>query len=479
MKGDFTRETFDHRRHYTRVLMQQGRVQLDADWNEQTAISHRQVRILAADLIGAHGGPDAACGFALVNDPAVVDTLTDDLGRPLGPERVEELKGRMDRGDFLIGQGRYYVDGLLSECDTWTTYGEQLGYPFEPDTTIEELVGVNGVLIYLDVWERHVTGLERPELLDVALSGLDTATRAELVWQVKVRRGDGPLTCADHEGLARPRLPLLRARARRPDQSTDACVIDPAARYRGAENQLYRVEIHRGGPARAAGDAAGGATFTWSRENGSVLFPVLEHTVGDGRTVVELAGLGRDRRLGLAVGDWVELSDDASSVRGATSPVLQVESIDRDELVVVLSGEGDGTGRDPDLHPVLRRWDHDASDPATSEQGALLVREATSDDGGWLELEDGVQVQFPASAVDGSPNDYRPGDYWLIPARTATGDVVWPQERVDGELFPRPRTPDGVEHHYAPLAVATLAASGAWTVDSDCRRRFVTIPSPV
>ena len=38
MQGDFTRDTFDVRHHYTRVLMQQGRVQLDADWNEQTAI---------------------------------------------------------------------------------------------------------------------------------------------------------------------------------------------------------------------------------------------------------------------------------------------------------------------------------------------------------------------------------------------------------------------------------------------------------
>ena len=39
MRGDFTRDSFDRRHHYTRVLMQQGRVQLDADWNEQSAIA--------------------------------------------------------------------------------------------------------------------------------------------------------------------------------------------------------------------------------------------------------------------------------------------------------------------------------------------------------------------------------------------------------------------------------------------------------
>jgi hypothetical protein len=38
MKGDFSRWTFDPRRHYTAVLMQQGRVQLDSDWNEQAAM---------------------------------------------------------------------------------------------------------------------------------------------------------------------------------------------------------------------------------------------------------------------------------------------------------------------------------------------------------------------------------------------------------------------------------------------------------
>ncbi|MCD5341572.1 DUF6519 domain-containing protein [Arthrobacter sp. AK04] len=477
MKGDFTRETFDRRRHYTRVLMQQGRVQLDADWNEQTAIAHHYLRTLAADLIGGHGGPATACGFAVIIDPTVVDGLTDDLNRPIPAHRADELKDRMKRGDFLIGLGRYYVDGLLCECDTATTYAEQLGYPFDDDTKIEALAGADKFLIYLDVWERHVSGAERPDLLDVALSGLDTATRAELVWQVKVLRGATPLTCDDYVGLARERMPLLRAQAHQPSDDRTACVIDPEARYRGAENQLYRIEIHRSGDARPAGGVSGGATFVWSRENGSVLFSVLQHTVDGDRTVLELASLGRDYRSGLTPGDWVQLADDASSLRGAATPMLQVESVNRDSLTVVLTGAADGTGSLAELHPVLRRWDHNANDPETSDEGALLVREATSAGEGWIELEDGVMVQFPASAV-GSPNDYRTGDYWLVPARAATGDVVWPQEALGGEKVPRPRTPDGVQHHYAPLAVATRAVDGTWSVPDDCRFKFTRMPSP-
>jgi len=57
MKGDFSRVTFDVTKHFSRVLMQQGRVQLDADWNEQTAILLHFLQSLAEDLIGEHGGP--------------------------------------------------------------------------------------------------------------------------------------------------------------------------------------------------------------------------------------------------------------------------------------------------------------------------------------------------------------------------------------------------------------------------------------
>src|SRR6185312_13274849 len=63
----------------------------------------------------------------------------------------------------------------------------------------------------------------------------------------------------------------LRARARLDKPPTELCSIPPESRYRGAENQLYRIQVHKGG---SAGDP-NGATFKWSRENGSVAFPIL------------------------------------------------------------------------------------------------------------------------------------------------------------------------------------------------------------
>src|SRR4051794_12535211 len=65
VKADLTRDTYDPRKRYNQVLMQQGRVQLDADWNEQGSILLGYLRGLAADLFGPHGGMGPGAGFEL------------------------------------------------------------------------------------------------------------------------------------------------------------------------------------------------------------------------------------------------------------------------------------------------------------------------------------------------------------------------------------------------------------------------------
>ncbi len=57
-----------------------------------------------------------------------------------------------------------------------------------------------------------------------------------------------------------------------------------------------------------------------------------------------------------------------------------------------------------------------------------------------------------------SPGSYHVGDYWLIPARTATHDVEWPR---DGKN-PLPQLPHGILHRYCRLAVLDFA-DGTWT----------------
>ncbi len=52
MSGDHTRFTFDPLKRYSGVLMQQGRVQLDSDWNEEIDILRRRMRTTALDTFG-------------------------------------------------------------------------------------------------------------------------------------------------------------------------------------------------------------------------------------------------------------------------------------------------------------------------------------------------------------------------------------------------------------------------------------------
>ena len=65
MKGDFSRLTFNPKKRYRGVLMQQGRVQLDADWNEQVDITNHLIDTQARDLIGPAGAPSENPGFEI------------------------------------------------------------------------------------------------------------------------------------------------------------------------------------------------------------------------------------------------------------------------------------------------------------------------------------------------------------------------------------------------------------------------------
>jgi len=160
MKGDFSRDTFDRTKHFSRVLMQQGRVQLDADWNEQAAILLHYLRTLAADLIGPFAGPAG-----------------DSNGFRIGDADINSK-------DFSIGKGRYYVDGILCENDMENTrYNNQQDYPNPPQMDLDTR---KDYLVYLDVWEHHITALEDDYIREKALGGLDTASRAKVVWQVKL-----------------------------------------------------------------------------------------------------------------------------------------------------------------------------------------------------------------------------------------------------------------------------------------------------
>jgi hypothetical protein len=166
MKGDFSRLTFDPAKRYDSVRMQQGRVQVDADWNEQVDIAtyHREQAL--ADIIGGCCAPEGEAGYAIT----------------------------ANGGDLDIGVGRVYVGGILCE-----QLDPDLSYLDQPDFPGASLPDASGTyLAYLDVWKWHVTALEDPAIRETALGGRDTATRLKTVCQVKLQpvRRRTPTACA-------------------------------------------------------------------------------------------------------------------------------------------------------------------------------------------------------------------------------------------------------------------------------------------
>ena len=487
MKGDLSRETFDATKHYSGVRMQQGRVQTDADWNEQEALQRRRTQVEARDVIGRCGAPEDNAGFAI----------------------------SIASGALRIGAGRYYVDGILCENET-----DGLAYEAQPDlpgtTPWADLLAkskATAALAYLDVWERHITPLDDPLLREVALGGPDTATRVKTVWQVRLlpiaivndpaqlkdlqaKRAEGQkkldamkaqganpadiaklqseLDAIDAKiaalsGVASCGSPFtewddlvadpdrrMNARTQPPAPASGPCVVPPTSGYRRLENQLYRVEVHTPG-------AAGTATFKWSRDNGSVV-TAIEKMSGKDITVHDL---GPDDVLGFASGQWIEISDDRSELNGLPGQLAQIDAVSsslrRITLKVAptpLAANADGIDRA--MHPKLRRWDQSGNTATANGVGMT---------GAWLALEDGVEVQFTGGA-------FRTGDYWVIPARTATGEIEWPPFAIPNTA-PSPQLPRGIAHHFCRLALLSPdAANKSWTVADDCRPIFPPLTEP-
>src|SRR5258708_20028994 len=75
MPGDYSRRSFEREKHYSGVLMQQGRVQLDADWNEQWDIQQHRTRKETIDVIGSTGVPKNGESFLISISPGGTDLL--------------------------------------------------------------------------------------------------------------------------------------------------------------------------------------------------------------------------------------------------------------------------------------------------------------------------------------------------------------------------------------------------------------------
>jgi hypothetical protein len=418
MKGDFSRSTFRSDRPYSSVRMQQGRVPLDADWNEQVDITDYTRRRAIADIIGGCCIPDS-----LPNSFAV------------------SISG----GNLRVAGGRAWVHGILAERD-----GVQ---------TIPLPTAAGTHIVYLEVFDRHVTAIEDPDIREIALGGPDTATRTATVVRAAIAPVAGTPGCAELRGFIPAGQTTGELTASTGAQPPDTpCVVPAAAGYARLENQLYRVEIHRSGTI----GSAPAPTFKWSRDNGSIAAPWLAL---DGDEIV-IPDAGRDDVLGFHANRWVELGHDALDAAGEPGVIVEVVARRTDSdghFRLQFDAHGQVVPDPATLdHPKVRRWDHDAGSLLAT--GAIPVAAA----GAAIAIEGGIEVEFSAGT-------YRAGDYWLIPARTfsddRTGDILWPRDGGGNALAVPPH---GVARFFCRLAIVSVAGATAQIVE-DCRRTFPSL----
>jgi hypothetical protein len=452
MKADLTRVTFDRSKHYRAVQQQQGRVQLDSEWNEQADLAAYRVETETVDTVGTCGAPLHADGFRLVASAAGL--TPDEAARPgnANPPPVPP-------GDLLLTAGRLYAHGMLAESDRIALVSAQPELPTPADSAqvgvapLFPLVAAGTWLAYLDVWTRFVDAIDDPGIREVALGGPDTTTRIKNSWQVKFLSVPDGTTCASPvaawDALIHPQRGTLSALVAPSASKSTPCIVDPGAGYRRLENQLYRVEVHDGGA------ALNQTTFKWSRDNGSIVSRWLgKPPLSD---ELELERVGRDKVLHIAQDSWIELTDDAHEELNRPGTLVKVKKVVGNVVTIdPATATGPVELADFPRNPRVRRWD---SAPGAPGKWIAPDGQKTLNTANTFELEDGVVVRFGAGS-------FRSGDYWLIPARTALPYVEWPT--VGGVAVKQ--APHGVTHRYCRLAIVRFDGN-AFSI-TDCRSLF-------
>ena len=462
MTFDTSRYRFDPRNDYSGVVMEQGRVQLDSDWNEWLAALNRRTQAGTLDTMGRAAYPATTPFAFLVN----FDTA----------------------GALVIGPGRMYVDGLLAENhgDAATVMwdpalAEMSNTPQPPPSAETGAIGFlkqryyspagpnatlptsGSFLAYLDVWVRAVDYLQDPTLIEPAVA-VDTTGRLQTVWQVGLAAVSAGTTCGN-AGTPWPAASsgLLTVAPVTSTPSGPCCLTDGTG-YTGPENQHYRLEIHKPGP-------IGTATFKWSRDNASVETQVIgitavTNSVKAAASQLAVQSMGRDHVLGFRPGNWIEILDDVLELAGLPGELHRIDTIDFAGRTITLDSPVSATtfpapNNQPDAarHTRIRRWDQ--SGKVFEIDGTTVVTDlgaagSTGDipitaAGIAILLEYGIIATLDVSAAGGVFNT---GDFWTFAART------------DGSLdLLTKAAPRGIHHHHIPLAVVDFSAGTA----SDCR----------
>ena len=509
MSGDYSKNSHNTSKSFSLVRMQQGRLFNDADFNELGDILRIEHREAVASTIGRAGFPESEAGFKLefsnslggftvgagvayVDGRRLVNSGSDVLAikrkQGVGINTLWRIEAgpALELGDVLSPSadalGTTHIVSELS-LDLDGTQLVKITPALSPNTRTEAhrlvtagpdpdiLPTVAGrYLAYLDTWEHLVTAVDDLDLLEIAFDGPDTATRDKTMWQVRfiseddlLARGiaSAPMTCSDFHGgldLGDINQPNLRLAARASVSNIDQgpCTLPPSSGYRSLESHLYRVEIH-------GKNNLGTVHYKWSNDNG--IHRTYYREIDNGALIAD--SIGRDDITSLKTGDWVEIRDEAmilhqkagffARISAVNDQRVNLGEIRSPETLAPITVNGAPNLAALPTNAEIRRWEGGL--PKSLPGGV-----------GWEELENGVEIRIEAGQA-------LPGDYWTIPARSLSGDVVWPANEATG--FPLSLPAEGISHAYAPLAVVTRAGNGLWRVESDCREIFSPLSEQV
>jgi hypothetical protein len=468
---DISRVNFDAKKHYKSVRMQEGRVLIDDDWNENERIDNEDERQSRADIIGPYGSPDD--GFRITPPPTGLISGTSI--------------------DFTIKAGTLYLGGLRLELDTNETYRLQKDWLQQPDDLdpVPAVVDATGRydLVYLEAWQQGVTAVEDGSLFEAALGGPDTTGRVRNMRRVRLASAIGFCDCADAwnkfiiNAGADPKSDLkgdivdfelipdtkLQVTFNDTGLPEDLCTPSVAGGYLGAENQAIRVQL------------IDSSTFTWGFDNASPLYKV---TVDEDGKTVHMVITPKDQyhwpltNQVVEILPWSAVLSNGEKVAEQSGHLSKVDaSYDPDNRIFTLltklpavpspphsfglewenrTDAADLKNQDPAVYFYMRVWNRGsdlASDPAVKFTAGTAVNLGNT----------GLAVTITGTDLNAT-------DFWIIAARPETPNRVVPWSLETG-------VPSfGVRRFLAPLAVISwrIDASGKITgqIVHDCRRKF-------
>ncbi len=434
MKGDFSRLSYHYLNNYLGVLKQQGRVELDSDWNEQSLIWSEHFRQLACSIMGDFAVPKGS------------NEITSDNSKAL---KIENFSlGPGDTIDFEIKKGIVYIGGFPLKIEKDCTFRTQFDYP-EP-----EIIGNSGnILVYLEAWQKTANYIDDDIIREPALGGPDTCLRLKLVGQIKALYVDeiaNPKAAKEFLDHYFPRNDI--SLTLKIDQSGHQIPISFGEIDMGGGlipgNLHYRIELHRG--VSAAGGFEEG--FKWSDENASVVARIIKAIDQSTLSVEESEVISGES---FKNGDWIEIANAVTELHRQGSQMAKIAGLEH-------SNEGLVIKTDTPIHPILIRLKSGVKSSGKIDFAPRIRRWA-----GYIsplnlktvnDLGGGVKAIFNSSSKKMS---IEPGDYWTYAVR---------DREYNKHYSLNNSVPTGIIKYRCPLAIINNIQKKHEAAITDCRK---------